>query len=149
VDFHHDEHFHPFLPETPGRRAGRVKIPATGETSANVWYRVHLTVTDSAGLSATTFRDVRPRTAEVSVTTTVPGMTVNLDGQPFAAPFTFTGVAGLKRTLEAPATQVVGGVEYTFRGWGRKRNNVLEFRTPRAARNYVARYEPASGLPVS
>ena len=58
-----------------------------------------------------------------------------------AAPLTFTGVVGLKRTLEAPATQTLNGVEYTFRGWGRKRAHVLDLRTPRVAQTFVARYE--------
>ena len=145
VDFHHDEHFHPFMPETPGRKSGRVRIPTTGETSANVWYRVHLTVTDSTGVSATTFRDIRPRTTAVTVETSVPGLTVNLGGQPTNAPITFTSVVGLRRTLEAPATQTVNGVEYTFRGWGKKRASVLDLRTPRAPQTFVARYEPTAG----
>lgn len=143
IDFHHNEHFHPFLPETPGRRAGRARIPTTGETSANVWYRVHLTVTDSAGVSSTTFRDVRPRTATISLQTNVPGLALFLDGQPVAAPHTFTSVVGLKRTLEAPATQIVDGITYTFRGWGGKKKALLELKTPRADRTYTAIYKPA------
>ena len=142
IDFHHDEHFHPFLPESPGRRAGRVRIPTTGETSANVWYRVHLTVTDSAGVSSTTFRDVRPRTVTITVGASTASSTLNVDGQPVSGPFTFTGVVGLRRTLEAPPTQVVEGVEYNFRGWGRSRRNVLEIRTPKADRIYTAIYKP-------
>ena len=82
---------------------------------------VHLTVTDSAGLAATTFRDVRPRTSTVSVDASTPGLTVNLDGQPMTTPFSFESVVGLKRTLEAPATQGVGGTTYTFRSWGTRR----------------------------
>jgi hypothetical protein len=141
VDFHHDDHLHPFVPETPGRRGGSVRIPATGETSANVWYRVHLTVTDSAGITTTTFRDVRPRTATLTVHASQAGVPLALDGQPMAAPYTFTSVVGLKRTLEAPATQVFDGVTYTFRGWGRKKTPVLDLKTPRADRTYAAVYE--------
>ena len=136
IDFHHDQHLHPFLPETPGKRGGSVRIPREGETSANVWYRVHLTVTDSAGLSASTFRDVHPRTATVTVGASVPGLTVNLDGQPTTTPVSFVGVVGIKRTLEAPTTQVVDGVTYTFRSWGRKRGARLDLITPRSDRTY-------------
>src|SRR4029450_468041 len=81
VDFHHDEHFHPFVPETPGKKAGHARIPADGETSSHAWYRIHLTGTDSAGVSTTTFRDVHPVTSDVTVQTSVPGLTLNLDGQ--------------------------------------------------------------------
>ena len=141
IDFHHDEHFHPFLPDTPGARAGRVRIPTAGETSANVWYRVHLTVTDSAGVSTTTFRDVHPRTSMVTVQTNVPGLTVHLDGAPVTTPITFTGVAGIRRLLEAPATQTLDGVEYVFRGWGRRKSAAIDVKTPRVHRVYTAVYE--------
>jgi glucose/arabinose dehydrogenase len=138
IDFHHDEHLHPFMPETPGRRAGSARIPTEGETSANVWYRVHLTVTDSAGLSAITFRDVFPRKVTVTVGATAPGLQLSLDGQPVTAPYSFVGVVGLRRKLEAPATQVLDGVEYTFRSWGKRRKALLEFATPRSDRTFTA-----------
>jgi hypothetical protein len=44
IDFHHDSHFHPGMPETPGISAGSFAIDAGGETSPNVLYRVYLTV---------------------------------------------------------------------------------------------------------
>jgi glucose/arabinose dehydrogenase len=144
IDFHHDEHFHPFLPDTPGVRAGRTRIPATGETSPNVWYRVHLTVTDSAGVSTSTFRDVHPRTSTVTVQTNVPGLTIHLDGAPVTTPITFTGVSGMRRLLEAPETQTVGGVEYRFKGWGRRRRPAFELKTPLTDRTVTAVYVPVN-----
>ena len=44
------------------RAAGSFVIPTEGEKSANVWYRIHLKVTDSGGLTHESFRDVLPRT---------------------------------------------------------------------------------------
>jgi glucose/arabinose dehydrogenase len=141
IDFHHDEHFHPFMPETPGKKSGRIRIPTLGEASPDVWYRVHLTVTDSAGVPTTTFRDVHPRTVTITAATTVPGLQLNLDGQPTAAPLTFTAVVGLRRTLEAPATQIVEGQTFAFRGWGRRKKPLLEFKTPKRDQTYAAAYE--------
>ena len=60
VDFHHDTHIHPFVPATTGATSGSFTIPTSGETSSNVWYRIHLTVRDSGGLTHETFRDVLP-----------------------------------------------------------------------------------------
>lgn len=140
IDFHHDEHLHPFYPETAGRRRGTVKIPNVGETSSNVWYRIHLTATDSAGVSTTVFRDVHPRTATVTVTSNVDVAQLTLDGQPIITPLTFTGVVGIKRTLEAPATQVIDGITYTFRGWGNRKRRLLEFKTPPKDRTLTAAY---------
>ena len=99
VVFHHDTHTHPFMQPTSGLKSGSFVIPTTGETASNVWYRIHLTVRDSAGLTHTAFRDVQPRTAQVTVTTSPPGLEVRIDGQPFVSPTTFTGVVGIQRTL--------------------------------------------------
>ena len=52
----------PSCPPTSGvDRAARSSIPTTGETAANVWYRIHLTVRDAGGLTHSTFSDVVPR----------------------------------------------------------------------------------------
>ena len=50
VDFHHSDqtpHVHPFMPATSGAKSGSFTIPNVGETSADVFYRIDLTVTDS------------------------------------------------------------------------------------------------------
>jgi glucose/arabinose dehydrogenase len=45
VDLHHDTHFHPFVATTSGSASGSFVIPTSGESSPNVWYRIHLVVT--------------------------------------------------------------------------------------------------------
>ena len=82
IDFHHDTHTHPAMLETSGIAAGTFAIPNSGEVSANVWYRVYLTATDSAGLSTTSFVDVTPNTAMITLSTVPAGLRVTLDGQP-------------------------------------------------------------------
>jgi len=84
VDFHHDDgnpHVHPFIPPTSGATGGTFAIPNTGETSPNVFYRIILTVTDSGGLTHTTFRDIHPRTVTITLATKPGGLQVTLDGQ--------------------------------------------------------------------
>ncbi|MGH9334615.1 MAG: PQQ-dependent sugar dehydrogenase, partial [Vicinamibacteria bacterium] len=51
VDFHHDDHVHPFMLATSGIKSGQFTIPRSGETAANVFYRVALTVRDQGGLT--------------------------------------------------------------------------------------------------
>ena len=82
VDFHHDTHFHPFMADTSGTKSGTFVIPRTGETSANVWYRIHLTVKDSGNLTHSSFVDIRPRTVTITLQTTPTGFQLTLDGQP-------------------------------------------------------------------
>ena len=114
IDFHHADHVHPFLQPASGSTSGSFAIPTTGHTDANVWYRVHLTVRDSGGLEASTFRDVQPRTARVTLATSVPGLQLELDDQPVTAPHAHTGVVGMQRKIAAPSPQVVGGRVYIF-----------------------------------
>jgi hypothetical protein len=92
VDFHHDAHAHPFMPSTTGARSGFFTVPSTGETSANVWYRIFLTVRDSGGLTQTTYRDVLPRKVRLTLAASAGGLPLQLDGQPTATPFSFDAV---------------------------------------------------------
>jgi glucose/arabinose dehydrogenase len=145
VDFHHDTHFHPFIPPTSGARSGSFTIPTTGETSANVWYRIHLTVRDSAGLTHSSQRDVLPRKVQLSLATNPAGLQVRLDGQPTATPLTFDAVVGIVRNLDAPATQASGGTTYEFVSWsdgGAINHNIS---TPAANTTYTASYRVGSG----
>jgi len=56
-------------------------------------------------------------------------------------------VVGLNRSIEAPATQVLDGVTYQFKGWGGRKGSTLHLRTPKVAKTLVARYEAAAATP--
>jgi glucose/arabinose dehydrogenase len=140
VVLHHDTHTHPAMPATSGSTSGSYAIPTVGETSANVWYRIHLTVTDAQGLSASTFRDVSPRTAQITLATVPTGLSVNLDGAPRTGPYSVTGVQGVTRSLGAPDRQTVGGTTYEFVSWsdaGARDHNVT---TPTSNTTYTATF---------
>ena len=118
IDFRHEVHSHPFLPATSGPDGrGEFTVPTTGHTAADVWYRIHLTVTDGAGLDASTFRDVRPRLAEITLAANVPGVQLQLDGQPHPAPHATDSVVGVERPIGAATPQTVGGKTYDFVSW--------------------------------
>lgn len=145
VDFHHDTHTHPLLAPTSGARSGTFTVPNVGETSANVWYRIYLTVTDSVGVSHTTYRDVLPRTANIYINTTPAGLQVTLDGQPVSAPLAVRSVVGMRRTLVAVSPQVLNGKSYEFVSWssvGALRNDsqTHSIATPDFDTNYTATF---------
>jgi len=117
VDFHHDAHTHPFIPPTTGSQSGSFVIPVVGEKSANVWYRIRLSVTDSQGRTNETFRDILPRVAEVTITTEPAGLQVALDGESAESPMSFTGVAGIIRNISSEPLQSLDGTVYEFVGW--------------------------------
>ena len=148
VDFHHDTHIHPFIPATSGSTGGSFVIPTTGETSANVWYRILLTVTDSQGAATTTFRDVLPRTAMVTLATQPTGLQLTLDGQPMTAPLTFTGVVGIQRTIGAPSPQAGKSGTYTFGSWSDGGAATHTITTPPTTTTYTATYQGSQTGPA-
>ena len=115
AELHHDTHVHPFQPETTGS-GGSIAIPTRGETSDNIYYRIHLRATDSAGLSTEVTRDVLPRKARVTLLTQPAGLALTLDGQPVSGGLIFTGVVGIERDLVA-ADQIAAGRRYRFVSW--------------------------------
>lgn len=102
IDFHHDEHNHPALTPVSGFSDSVYMVQNEGEPDDNVWYRIYLTAKDSAGLSRTTWKDVYPKKTELTVTTSPPGIEVNVDGFKGISPYTFLSVTGLKRTATVP-----------------------------------------------
>jgi glucose/arabinose dehydrogenase len=145
VDFHHDTHTHPFVATTSGAASGSFTIPTTGETAANVWYRIYLTVRDASGATHTVQRDILPVTARVTLATSPPGLSLRLDGQPVATPHTFTGAAGIVRSLEAAASQSSGGTAYDFVSWSDGGPASHTIPTPAADATYTATYRQRPG----
>ncbi|HET7097231.1 MAG TPA: glucose dehydrogenase, partial [Casimicrobiaceae bacterium] len=103
---------------------------------------ISLTVTDSSGLTHTSFRDVLPRTSTITLETDPPGLSLTLDGQPYTGPV--VGVAGMIRTIGAPTPQVVGKVKHAFRRWtdgGRATHNIT---TSTTNTSYTAKFSRSS-----
>ena len=121
------------------RRQARAAVPSpfptTGETSANVWYRVFLTVRDSGGLTQTVYRDVLPRKVRLTLATSPAGLQVLLDGQPATTPVSFDAVVGIVRTLDAPTPQARRRRDLHVRLLVRRRRALgMPSRHPRPAR---------------
>ena len=142
VDFHHDAHVHPFVPARTGATGGSFTIPTTGHTESNVWYRVHLTVRDSAGAPHTVHRDILPRKVSITLATSPAGLQLRLDGQPVSTPLTFEAVVGIMRSLEA-FTQPAGGTTYEFMSWSDGGAAAHTVSTPAANTTYTATYRAA------
>ena len=147
VEFHHDSHTHPAFGPATGSTSGSFPIPDTGHTESNVKYRVHLTVTDSAGQTAATFKDVFPRTVSVTLASNPSGANLTLDGPTVVAPHTFVGVVGVKRVINAASTVTVGGVIYEFKSWSDHGARTHTITTPTANQTYTATYRIKKGRP--
>jgi glucose/arabinose dehydrogenase len=117
VDQHDTNGVHQIVPPTAGIASGSFAIPQQGDLSLSVIYRITLTATDAEGLSRSTFVDVAPHTAHLGLMSLPAGLPINLDGQAQSTPAIITGVSGMIRTLQAPSSEIVGGVIYQFIGW--------------------------------
>ncbi len=143
IDFHHNTHTHPALPAASGATGGSYTIPATGETSDGVWYRIHLRVTDSGGLTHETTRDVTPRKSTLSLRTSPPGLQVTLDGQTVTTPVDVPGVVGMQRTLGVVTPQVSGSTTWQFASWSDGGAQTHAISTPAASTTYTATFQAA------
>jgi glucose/arabinose dehydrogenase len=149
VGLHHDDHVHPFAPETPGG-SGSINVPRRGETSDNIFLRLHLRATDSAGESTEVTRDVLPQKSQVTLATQPVGLGLTLDGQRVVGPHTFTGVVGIERDLAA-ATQAFNCRNYQFSNWSQGGSATQTITTPASNTTYTATFTdqgPSSNPPT-
>jgi glucose/arabinose dehydrogenase len=143
VDFHHNVHSHPFIPPTSDIAGGQFVIPTVTETADDVYYRITLTATDSAGLTTTTFRDVIPLKSDFSIVTNLPDSDgdVAVDGHAVTAPYIVTGVENVQRTLEVPQFQTYDGGTVVFSQWlDGVTDRARTINTPQDDTAYVALY---------
>ena len=145
VVFHHDTHTHPFFPPTSGITSGSVMIPNRGEVATNVFYRFHLTVRDSSGLTHTVTRDITPRVATVSLQSNPTGLGLLLDGTPVTAPVSVANVVGMIRSIGAPSPQTLAGTQYTFASWSDGGAATHEITVPATNTTFTATYTGATG----
>jgi hypothetical protein len=132
-----------------GATGGSFVVPTTGETSANVWYRIHLTVEDSSGLTHSTYRDVLPRTVTLQLQTTPPGLQITLDGQPLTAPHSAPSVTGMVRSIGAVSPQTSGPTTYTFSAWSDGGASTHTISTPSVNTTYTASYAATATATVT
>ena len=139
IEFHHDTHFHPFIDSIIGR-SGSFQTNFA-ETSANVFYRLILTVTDSAGAQSIVSRDILPRTSTIRLQSNPGGLRLKLDGTQVTSIFTFTAVVGQPRIIEAVSPQLVGNKNYVFQSWSDGGAQSHTITIPASAATFTAKFQ--------
>ena len=141
IDFHHNAHTHPAMEPINGISEGQFIIPIVGETSTNVWYRIYLKATDSAGLSKTTFVDVFPEIVTFTIQTNPSNLEVNIDGRTTISPAGVQSVKGIARTVQAIPFQKVGGDYLLFENWNLDVTSpTVSFLAEEGEQNYTAEF---------
>lgn len=150
IVFHHADHTHPFLGPIEGVISGSFTIPTSGEDAVDVFYRIHETVRDSAGLEATTSTDVVPNVATITVAAEPAGagLSLAIDRTPAPAPWSKASVVSFPRTIGAPSPQTVAGKTWAFVGWSDGGAAEHGIATPAANTTYTATFACTAGCSI-
>lgn len=147
VEFHHADHIHPFADNIIGPN-GSITIP-TDESNVNTtWYRVILTVTDSSGLSSSTYADVKPNLVNLTFTSTDPEAVYTIDGIPHKGTYTEQAVVGVKRILNVLSPQTTSDGPIVFGDWSDGGAQSHTISTPGVDTTYTVVFDDASPHPV-
>ncbi|MGQ0829440.1 MAG: PQQ-dependent sugar dehydrogenase [Bacteroidota bacterium] len=142
VEFHHNNnHFHPgpVIPE--GIKSGSFTTSNTDHTSANIFYRLKLKVTDSHGLIDTAHVDIHPITSTITINTQPPGLDITFDSQPQQTPFSALTVEGLLIQIGAVTPQTKNGKTYIFDHWNHGGNASQTIKVGSGDSSYTAVFE--------
>lgn len=141
VTYHTGAEERPFIPETTGSPTGNFTLPTISPyTEPDVFYRIHLRVADSDGVTAEVTRDLLPELVQLTLASNPAGVGLQLDGLTQATPFVFTAVTGLQRTLGAPAVATINGLAYDFVSWSDGGPIVHTIPAPATDTTYTATY---------
>jgi PKD repeat protein len=128
-----------FLGPINSVKTGSFLVPLNLNGS-EVWFSLHLTVTDSDGLTHESQQDFFPNLTVLTFRSSPPGLTVNLDGQLRATPIHEKSITGSIRTIGAPYPQVADKKKYKFESWSDGGSATHIVITPGSAATYRATY---------
>ena len=78
---------------------------------------IKLTVTDGGGLSGSDSVTIDPRTVQLGIQSSPPGVEIGLDLSSVITPFADTVIEGSHHSVAAPSQVTVGGQAYQFDSW--------------------------------
>ncbi|MFV8050192.1 PQQ-dependent sugar dehydrogenase [Mycobacterium sp. 48b] len=140
VVFHHADHIHPVTSNIVGK-TGSITVPTDPHNSADTWYEVRLTVTDSSGLSTTSSANVYPNTVTQTFTASDPDAVFTIDGKRYTGSYTETSVVGVERVLGVSSPQFVDDGQLVFVSWSDGGAQTHTIVTPGTDTNYVVTFD--------
>ncbi len=94
----------------------------------SIYFRFFLIVTNSKGLSDTTFVDIIPKQTKLILNSEPAGLSINIQGSgSLTTPLTAYPTQNMIIPLSAPKSQTLNGKTYTFKEWsdGQKNLNII------------------------
>lgn len=138
---HHATHTHPFLEPVNGN-----DIPITApepedlDAAKDSYLMVHLTATDSAGVTSTTSRRLDPKFVDLTFETVPTGLRLDVGGESITGGTTVRSWEGYALTASAPDQTDVSGRTWLFDTWsdGGARQHAIT--TPAGPATYTATF---------
>jgi len=150
IDLFHEDvpgagHSHPGA-SPQGVKSGNFTASNQGEKTPNVWYRFTVKVTDSNGLTGTSFVDIKPNLVDVIAASSPVPLNLEFNQKPVTAPSTKQVVANATlQTLNAPTPQYAGNIRYDFDHWSQGGTANQTFQAPASGTiTYTAIYTPTT-----
>jgi len=147
---HHNDHTHPFVPETPGASI-TLTAPSPEDLAAagNSYLEVFLTATDSQGLTTVITRELRPNLVDVTLASAPAGLALTVNDETFAAPRTLISWQGYTLNLGAVDQTSDSGQPFRFDRWSDGGAATHAITTPAAAATYTASFRaPPMFVPI-
>ena len=143
---HNDSHWHPVLDATPGNNVP-LTAPAPEDllaTGPGNYLEIRLTATDSSGKTTMVTQELQPNRVNATFETQPSGLSLQVNGETFAAPRTFVSWEGYKLNVSAPPTQTLAGTAYAFASWSDGGAQTHEVLTGTQPSTYTATYRAES-----
>jgi glucose/arabinose dehydrogenase/PKD repeat protein len=144
VELVHLNHTHPEFGPVAGVAHTHFTVPVSGHPPENTFLRAFLTATDSDGLGATTFVDLHPNSAPISIDTIPSGVSVFVEGQSEPTPRVYGSIPDYALEVEAQRWVYVAGNPWLFRSWSDHGARAHTFQTPMGGGSLIAKYVPAT-----
>lgn len=152
IDLFHEDipgagHSHPGA-SPQGVKSGTFTASNQGEKTPNVWYRFTVKVTDSNGLTASAFVDIKPNLVDITATSSPALLNLEFNQKGVTAPSVKQVVANAAlQTLNAPTPQYVGNIRYDFDHWSQGGTVNQTFQAPASGTRTFTAFYNAVTLP--
>jgi glucose/arabinose dehydrogenase/PKD repeat protein len=135
----HDAHTHPWASGSGPSITFAYPPPEDLSAVGTSWIEVHLTATDTGGLTHTVSRNYLPRKVDLTLAVTPAGPGLTLNGSAVTPPFTFTSWQGWVITLGAPNVTNATG-KWRWVSWSDGGTQIHTVTTPGVDTTYTATF---------
>jgi glucose/arabinose dehydrogenase len=101
---------------------------------------LELTAEGAGGLTDSEVRTLQPKTVNLTMASSPPGLSLTIGSVTRTAPFTQTVIQGSQQTISAPSPQTVGATSYRFGQWLHGGSQTQVITAPETATTYTASY---------